>query len=126
MHEMRWLQRWGLTYYGCCEPLDGKMDLMRRIPNLRKISMSSWVKLDRAVAEVRDDYVFSYKPNPAILAEDKWRPDGARQELRNLLEEARHCRVEIIMKDISTVRHDPQRLWAWEKMAMELADELAA
>jgi len=26
------------------------------------------------------------------------------------------------MKDISTVRYHPQRLWAWEKMAMELAE----
>ena len=23
-HDMRWLARWGLTYYGCCEPLDKK------------------------------------------------------------------------------------------------------
>ena len=21
-HDLRWLSRWGLTYYGCCEPLD--------------------------------------------------------------------------------------------------------
>ena len=36
-HEMRWLERWGMTYYGCCEPLDVKMDILRRVPNLRKI-----------------------------------------------------------------------------------------
>jgi hypothetical protein len=24
------------------------------------------------------------------------------------------------MKDISTVRNDPRRLWEWEKIAMEL------
>ena len=23
-HDLRWLSRWGLTYYGCCEPLDQK------------------------------------------------------------------------------------------------------
>jgi len=39
-HDMRWLERWGLTYYGCCEPLDNKMDVLRRIPNLRKVSVS--------------------------------------------------------------------------------------
>ena len=22
-HDLRWLRRWGLNYYGCCEPLDG-------------------------------------------------------------------------------------------------------
>ena len=124
-HEMRWLERWGLTYYGCCEPLDIKMDILRRVPNLRKISMSHWVDVERAAAEVEANYVFSRKPTPAGLAEDDWRPELARQQLRDFLEKARGCRIEIIMKDISTVRYQPQRLWAWEKMAMELAQEFA-
>ncbi|MBN1642055.1 MAG: hypothetical protein JXA09_12540 [Anaerolineae bacterium] len=124
-HEMRWLERWGLTYYGCCEPLDVKMAIMRRIPNLRKISMSPWVDVERAVAEVGVDYVFSRKPTPAVLAEDDWRPELARQQLRAFLERARGCRIEIIMKDISTVRYQPQRLWQWADMAMELAEAFA-
>ncbi len=28
-HELRWLERWGLTYYGCCEPLDRKVDISK-------------------------------------------------------------------------------------------------
>jgi hypothetical protein len=87
--------------------------------------MSPRVNLDRAVQAVGTDYVFSRKPNPAILAWDTWRPDIARQELREFLEKARGCHVEIIMKDISTVRYQPQRLWEWEKIAMELAQEFA-
>jgi hypothetical protein len=121
-HEMRWLERWGLTYYGCCEPLDIKMGILRRIPNLRKISMSPWVDVERAVAEVGTDYVFSRKPTPAIFAEDAWQPAKARQHLCDFLDRARGCRVEIVMKDISTVRYAPQRLWEWEKIAMEVAE----
>jgi hypothetical protein len=124
-HEMRWLERWGLTYYGCCEPLDVKMGIMRRIPNLRKISMSHWIDVDRAVQEVGTGYVFSRKPTPALLAEDGWRPSLARQQLRAFLEKARGLHIEIIMKDISTVRYHPQRLWEWERIAMELAEEFA-
>ena len=120
-HEMRWLERWGLTYYGCCEPLDIKMDIMRKIPNLRKISMSPWIDPARATAEVRDEYVFSHKPSPAILAEDRWRPEQARKELADVLDAARDCRVEVIMKDISTVRYEPHRLWEWETLAMDVA-----
>ncbi|MDD3337519.1 MAG: hypothetical protein PHS82_01530 [Lachnospiraceae bacterium] len=33
------------------------------------------------------------------------------------------CHVELIFKDISTVRHDPKRLFKWEKIAMEVGDE---
>jgi len=124
-HEMRWLERWGLTYYGCCEPLDIKMGILRRIPNLRKISMSPWIDPERAADEVGAGYVFSHKPNPAILAEESWRPHIARENLVEVLEKARGCRIEIIMKDITTVRNDPRRLWEWETIAMEVAEEFA-
>ena len=124
-HEMRYLERWGLTYYGCCEPLDIKMDLMRKIPNLRKISMSPWVEPERAAARVAEDYVYSFKPNPAVLAEDRWRPEQAREDLVKVLDAARSCHVEIIMKDISTVRRQPQRLWEWDKIVMEVVEDYA-
>ena len=51
-HDLRWLDRWGLNYYGCCEPLDGKVDLLRRIPNLRKVSVTPWCKTERAVETI--------------------------------------------------------------------------
>jgi hypothetical protein len=125
-HDMRWLKRWGLIYYGCCEPLDRKIDLLRRIPNLRKISISPWCNTANAVAKNGRDYVMSRKPNPAILAEDDWHPDRARADLRNFLEHARECHVELIMKDISTVRYQPRRLWEWAAIATEVAEEFAA
>jgi len=124
-HEMRFLQRWGMTYYGCCEPLHHKMDILRRIPNLRKVSMSPKADPARGAEELGRNYVFSFKPNPAILAEDTWRPRQARKELREALDKARGCNVEIIMKDISTVRYEPRRLWEWAEMAMQVAEEFA-
>jgi hypothetical protein len=122
-HELRWLERWGLTYYGCCEPLDVKMGILRRIPNLRKVSTSPWVNVDRAIKEISGRYVMSRKPNPAWLAEDTWRPDVAEEDLRAFLDKARGLPVEVILKDISTVRYQPQRLWEWETMAMRVVEE---
>jgi hypothetical protein len=118
-HDLRWLSRWGLTYYGCCEPLDRKIDILRRIPNLRKISVSPWCDTAGVVARIGHDYVISRKPSPAILAEDDWHPERARRELCEFLDAARGCHVELIMKDISTVRYQPQRLWEWARIAME-------
>ena len=125
-HDLRWLERWSLTYYGCCEPLHQKIDLLRKIPNLRKISASPRCDSHRFVREVGTDYVLSRKPNPAILAEDDWQPHRARQEMVEFLEVARGCHVELIMKDISTVRYEPHRLWEWAAIAMEVAEEFAA
>jgi len=125
-HDMRWLERWGLAYYGCCEPLDAKIDILRRIPNLRKVSVSPWCNSDRVVEQIGLDYVMSRKPSPAILAEDGWRPDQARRDIREFLEKTEgKCHIELIMKDISTVRYSPQRLWEWETIAMEEAERFA-
>ncbi len=121
-HDLRWMERFGLSYYGCCEPLDRKMDILRKIPNLRKISTSPWCNIERMIGEVGSDYVISQKPSPAILAETDWNPQSARDVIRNVIEKADgKCHIEFIMKDISTVRRDPKRLWEWSQIAMEEA-----
>jgi len=125
-HDLRWLARWGLTYYGCCEPLDGKAEILKRIPNLRKVSISPWCKSERAVSAFGDQYVLSRKPSPAILAEDNWHPERARADLMQFIEATGGvCHVEFIMKDISTVRYKPQRLWEWSRIAMDVAEQYA-
>jgi len=125
-HDLRWLARWRLTYYGCCEPLDQKIEILKRIPNLRKVSISPRCNTQRAVEKLGPNYVLSRKPNPAILAEDAWHPDRARQELQCFMDDAhRKCHVELIMKDISTVRYQPRRLWEWARIAMDVAEQYA-
>jgi len=123
-YECRWLNRFGLTYYGCCEPLDKKVGILRKnVPNLRKISMSPWIDVDTAAEAVGRDYVFSLKPNPAIYTNDAWDPDHVRRELRVTLERLRGMHVEVIMKDISTVCYKPQRLWEWSEIVSEVTRE---
>jgi hypothetical protein len=59
-----------------------------------------------------------------VLAEDQWDPERARQDLRDFLERARGSHVELIMKDISTVRYQPQRLWEWAAIAGEEVERM--
>jgi hypothetical protein len=125
-YECRWLKRFGLTYYGCCEPLDRKVAILRKhVPNLRKISMSPWINLDVAIENVGTDYVFSLKTNPAALAGDHWNPEAVRRDLETTLNRLKGLHVEIIMKDISTVRYEPKRLWEWAEIAMAAAAKYA-
>jgi len=122
-HDMRWLERWGLTYYGCCEPLHNKIGILKRIKNLRKISVSPWCNSDRIINEAGDRYVLSRKPNPAIFAESVFSKERAERELRDFLDRTGgKCHVEFIMKDISTVKYRPQDLWEWEKTAMKVVN----
>lgn len=123
-YEARFLNRFGLCYYGCCEPLDLKVGILRRnLPRLRKISMSPWVNIERGARAIGADYVFSRKPNPAFLATDAWHPEDVRADLTELLEKTRGCHVEIILKDISTVRNQPHRLWEWAEIARQVTEK---
>jgi hypothetical protein len=115
--------RFGLVYYGCCDPLDGKMKQVRMIPKVRKVSMSPWVNQERGAAEIHGDFVFSRKPSPAMLAFEPFDPEMVRADLletRNICEKY-NCPLEFILKDISTVLYEPQRLFEWAKVAMQVA-----
>jgi len=115
--------RFGLVYYGCCDPLDGKMNEVRMIPNVRKVSMSPWVNEERGAAEIAGDYVYSRKPSPAFLAHDSFDAEAVRSDLQKTREICKRygCPLEYILKDISTVRYQPQRLFKWSEVAMEVA-----
>jgi hypothetical protein len=117
--------RFGLVYYGCCEPLDKKMDIVKKIPNVRKISMSPWVDVDAGAERIGREYVFSRKPSPAFLATDEWNPRAVEKDLRETVAACRRhgCPLELILKDISTVRYQPQRLWEWVDIAMRVVNE---
>ena len=68
-------------------------------------------------------FVFSRKPSPAFLAFDSWEPEAIEKELQVTYDTcARYgCPVEFILKDISTGRYQPQRLWQWSDIAMKVA-----
>jgi hypothetical protein len=121
-YEIEILQHFGLNCYGCCEPLHRKVHVVRKIPRLRRISMSPWVNWEEGAAAVGRDFVFSAKPNPAFLAAETWNPAPARDELTRVLAATRGLHVELVLKDIHTLRGDPARLVAWHRMAMELVD----
>jgi hypothetical protein len=118
----QWHARFGLTNYGCCDPLHDRVDLVRRIPNVRKISMSPWADVDKGAEAIGRDYVFSWKPNPAALAMDTWEPAVVEADIRRTIQacERNGCALGITLKDLSTVRHHPERVWEWASLASGL------
>jgi hypothetical protein len=121
-YAVQWYERFGLGYYGCCEPLDAKVHLIKSLPHVRKISMSPWTNQERGAEQLGKDFVFSRKPNPAFLAVDDWNAARVAEDLRTTVKicKAHGCPVELILKDISTVRYQPQRLWEWAEIAMQV------
>jgi len=122
-YAARWYERFGLGYYGCCEPLENKINIIRELPRVRKISMSPWVDIEKGAERIGREFVFSRKPSPAFLAWDDWRPEAVEKDLKDTYKKCKKygCPLEFILKDISTVHYQPQRLWEWVDIAMKVA-----
>jgi hypothetical protein len=117
--EKPWLEMFGLAGYGCCEALHHKVDILRPVKNLRRISMSPFVDMEVAAEAVGRDYIFSRKPAPSLLACDTWNIDMARRSIRADLEIAKDCNIEFIMRTCRTLRNEPQRAIDWVKAARQ-------
>ena len=76
-------------YYGCCEPLDRKIDIVRKLPNLRKISITPWADVKRAAEQMGPDFVMARKPNPAMVAVPELDEDALRADIAETLDVCR-------------------------------------
>ena len=122
-HEVRYLALFGLTCYGCCEPLTRKLEMIfRMVPRLRRVSISPWADVGCCAEQIGKKCILSWKPNPAILAGTRVNEAAIARELREGLAKARGCTVEIIMKDTHTVRSDPRRIPTWVRLARAAAE----
>ncbi len=116
------LARFGLTYYGCCEPLHERWPALAAIPNLRRVSVSPWCDQARMAAALEDRYVFCRKPHPALVSCDVFDEEAIRADLRQTLQVAQGCQVELSLKDVHTLRGHPERMRRWVELARESID----
>jgi len=113
-------------YYGCCEPLDRKIDILeKRFPNLRKISITPWADAENAARNMGNRFVMAAKPNPANVAMPKFNPKNVKDEISKV---CRACKenntpLEFVLKDISTISNNPQHLTDWAEVARRTIDE---
>jgi hypothetical protein len=119
----------GLLYYGCCEPMDRKIDILRtRFKNLRKISITPWADPHRAAANIGSDYVLAAKPNPAFVAMPQFYPEPVEQEIARYCEACKEhgTTVEFVLKDISTIANNPENLTRWAATVKTVIDRYYA
>ena len=121
-YQLPILEKFGLNCYGCCEPLDERWKVVQQIPRLRRVSVSPWSDREKMAENLGDRYILSMKPNPADLALDVFDEAHIRAGLRRDLEVTRGCRVEVIMKDVTTMLHDPRRATRWVEIALSEAE----
>ena len=117
------MQRFGINCYGCCEPLDKRWHVVKRYPNLRRVSVSPWADLEKMAEYLEDKYIYSYKPTPVDLAVANMDEDRVADNIRNVLQIAKDCRLEIIMKDNHTLGNNPQNAVRWCQIAQREAQK---
>jgi hypothetical protein len=123
-YQLPILKCFGLVAYGCCEDLTRKIDILRQIPNLRRIAVSPFADVAKCAAEIRQDYVLSYRPSPADMVSYGFDRDRIRSILRQDLEACKDCHVDITLKDVETVEKDPERVKKWVTLTREVIDEV--
>ncbi|MHB1347645.1 MAG: hypothetical protein ACYCXK_09160 [Candidatus Humimicrobiaceae bacterium] len=123
-YQLPFLERFGLNCYGCCEPLDKRWHIVKKAPNLRRVSVSAWADPSKMAEFLSNKYIYSYKPNPADLAVHDINADAIRKKIKGILNIAKGCVLEIIMKDNHTLGQNPDNIINWTRIAREEINSL--
>lgn len=123
-YQLPILERFGLNIYGCCEPLDRRLEIIKRIPRLRKVTVSPWSDVERMAERLGSDFIYTRKVNPADIAQPTIDEERIRKGLRDTLRATsqHRCRVEILMRDVLTLSGNPQNIIRWTRIAREEAE----
>jgi len=127
-YQVPLLERFGLNYYGCCEPLHLKLDMLKRqVPRLRRVSISPWADKRISAEKLGSRIIFGWKPNPAYLAGVEFDGELVRQDIRETVDICKEygCALEMTIKDTHTCNYQPWRFDEWTRIAMEEAQRAA-
>ena len=107
-------------YYHGCEDLTPKLDIIAKLPGLRRFDVSAWTDLAAAVRKFERRVVLEVQVHPGktILEED---PAEWRRELERIVATAGDCVADINLSDVQTVKGDKTLLGRWSQMAQEIA-----
>ncbi|MBN1435769.1 MAG: hypothetical protein JW936_01730 [Sedimentisphaerales bacterium] len=123
-YQLPLISRFGLSGYGCCEPIDKRFEIIKQIPNLRRVSVSPWANQTDMAQKLARDYIYSRKPNPTLISMSDFDEELIRKDLRETLQCTKGLNVEIVMKDVHFLAGHPDRLGRWTGIAREIIDEI--
>jgi len=122
-YQQEVISRFGLSCYGCCEPLDKRWHVVKQIPNLRWVSVSPWSDQQKMAEYLCKNYVYARKPNPTLVSTEKWDESLIRSDIQETLEVTKGLNVELVMKDVHTLCGEPWRLRRWVEIVRETMDK---
>lgn len=107
----------GMSYYGCCEPVDDRLEYIRKaIPNLRTVSISAWNNFEKIGEQLGRDYVHCKKPNPTFISGETPDWDSAKKDISDSFNACKNGNIEFVVRDVYTINGDNKRLREWVEM----------
>ena len=108
-YERKLLENFGLNGYGCCDDLTNKLDNVKKIKNLRRVGICPWANVEKCADQLGKDYIMTWKPQPAYLAEERYNAELVEKYLTEELRRGKHGYMEIILRDTHTCHGEPER-----------------
>lgn len=99
----------GLVSYGCCEPVHPYWEkYIENLPNLRKVSVSSWCDEEYMGDRLRaSDVIYHRKPSPTFIGVKKeFDEEAFAEHIRKTLKCAKGCKLEFTIRDVYTLNGD--------------------
>lgn len=118
-------ERYGRLSYGCCEPVDPVWQSLSKLPNLAKVSISPWCNQAVMGENLRGkNIVFHRKPSPNYLGlAGPLDEEAVRAHIRETVEAARGCTLEITQRDVYSVEGDCEKVKSYVRLVREVIED---
>jgi hypothetical protein len=98
-HFSKLAAKFKLLKFGCCEAVHNLMPVLRRLPGLRKVSVTPWCDLDVLVETCPADIIWCRKPIPLKLCGTTFDSNDLRAHLQETLDKGAGHFVEFVYRD---------------------------
>lgn len=125
-YQMPIMEKFGAIAYGCCEDYTYKIDMLRKIKNLRRIAVSPFANTEKCAEQIGRDYIVSWRPSPSAMVSSQFDPAYIKKHVTENIKifQKYNCRFDICLKDIETIQNEPRRIVEFSRIVRELTETL--
>jgi hypothetical protein len=105
--------------YGCCEPYHVRWEHVKKLPRLRRVSVSPWSEYKTVPEYLGKNYVALVKLSPTPLASENMDEEVVRADCSRAARESKGGICEFIMKDNHTLGGNPGNIIRWVEIMRE-------
>ncbi len=108
------------VYYHGCECLDNKLNIIERLPNLRRFQVSPWSSVQAAKEKFEGKVILEVHAHPGKVFFGSTRED-MRSDLKQLVSDSEGVPIDLNLSDIHSFNENPNLLTIWAEEAQKVA-----